>query len=84
MTLERKREIYKVCQEFDLIIIEDDAYYYVYFDDYTGNGTDPYDISSFPGTKNLPASILSMDVDGRVIRLDTVSKFIAPGLRLGK
>ena len=28
-------------------------------------------------------SFLSMDVDGRVIRFDTISKFIAPGMRLG-
>lgn len=68
----RKQEIYKVCQEMDLIIIEDDAYYYLYF---PGSET--------PGLENLPKTFLSMDVDGRVIRFDSVSKFIAPGMRVG-
>ncbi|KAH8049020.1 2-aminoadipate transaminase [Aureococcus anophagefferens] len=31
----------------------------------------------------LPASYLSMDVDGRVVRLDSAAKIVAPGLRLG-
>jgi aromatic amino acid aminotransferase I / 2-aminoadipate transaminase len=35
-----------------------------------------------PTRTQLP-SILSMDVDGRVIRLDTFSKTLAPGFRLG-
>jgi aromatic amino acid aminotransferase I / 2-aminoadipate transaminase len=32
---------------------------------------------------SLIPSFLSMDVDGRVIRLDSLSKVLAPGLRLG-
>lgn len=68
----RKQEIYKVCQELDLLIIEDDAYYYLYFPD-----------DQTPGLKDLPKTFLSMDVDGRVIRFDSLSKFIAPGMRVG-
>ena len=35
------------------------------------------------GLSHLGKSYLSMDVDGRVIRLDSFSKFLAPGMRLG-
>lgn len=31
----------------------------------------------------LRRSFLSLDVDGRVIRIDTVSKVISPGMRIG-
>ncbi|KAK3925384.1 Kynurenine/alpha-aminoadipate aminotransferase, mitochondrial [Frankliniella fusca] len=31
LTTDRKREIYKLAQDFDLIILEDDAYYYLHF-----------------------------------------------------
>jgi DNA-binding transcriptional MocR family regulator len=33
--------------------------------------------------KRLGPSYLSLDVDGRVVRLDTFSKHVAPGLRIG-
>lgn len=35
------------------------------------------------GFEGLGETYLSMDVDSRVIRLDTFSKFLAPGIRLG-
>lgn len=31
LTTERKRELYKLAQEYDLIILEDDAYFYLHF-----------------------------------------------------
>lgn len=36
-----------------------------------------------PGTAVPGRSFLSMDDDGRVVRLDTFSKVLAPGLRVG-
>lgn len=88
MSDQRKRAIYLTCRELGLVIIEDgkanlytprvvdflpvDAYYYLSFDD-----------DAIPGVTGLPKSLLSMDSDGRVVRIDTVSKFIAPGFRLG-
>lgn len=36
-----------------------------------------------PGLQDLVPSYLSMDADGRVVRLDSWSKVLAPGLRLG-
>lgn len=81
MSLGRKQEIYTMCRTLDLVIIEDDAYYYLYLgeDEVPGD----YSLEALPGTTRLPQSLLSMDTDGRVIRIDTISKFIAPGFRLG-
>ena len=31
MTLERKKEIYEIACEYDLLILEDDPYYYLQF-----------------------------------------------------
>lgn len=39
--------------------------------------------SGYPFLDSLVPSFLSIDVDGRVVRLDTFSKTIAPGCRLG-
>ncbi|XP_033738689.1 kynurenine/alpha-aminoadipate aminotransferase, mitochondrial-like [Pecten maximus] len=65
LTLERKQEIYRLAQEYDLMILEDDPYYYIQF------------------TEPLVPSFLSLDVDGRVMRFDSMSKLISPGARLG-
>ncbi|CAF1146411.1 unnamed protein product [Adineta ricciae] len=64
MNLERKKEIYAIAQKYNLIIIEDDPYYFLQF-----QKPDP--------------SFLSMDTDGRVIRLDSMSKVLSAGMRLG-
>ncbi|XP_069100420.1 kynurenine/alpha-aminoadipate aminotransferase, mitochondrial-like [Pleurodeles waltl] len=42
---------------------------------------DPYYYLQF--TKPLVPSFLSMDVDGRVLRTDSMSKVVSPGLRIG-
>ncbi|KAI8344715.1 pyridoxal phosphate-dependent transferase [Chlamydoabsidia padenii] len=62
---DRKRQIYAICQKYNLMILEDDAYYYLQF-----------------GNKRIP-SYFSMDVDGRVLRCDSMSKILSSGLRLG-
>eukprot|EP00298_Acanthocystis_sp_HF-20_P016618 c21531_g1_i2.p1 GENE.c21531_g1_i2~~c21531_g1_i2.p1 ORF type:complete len:434 (-),score=175.19 c21531_g1_i2:9-1310(-) len=71
MSLKRKREIYHIAQKYDLVILEDDPYYYLNF------GTLDQD------TKHVPHSFLSLDIDGRVIRFDSFSKVFSSGLRLG-
>lgn len=65
LTLERKKEVYKIAQEYDLLILEDDPYFYIQF-------SKPY----------IP-SLLSLDVDGRVIRFDSMSKLLSSGMRIG-
>lgn len=49
----RKEEIYRVCQDLDLFIVEDDAYYYLYHG--TEYGVDAaFDQSRMPGLHKLP------------------------------
>ncbi|KAJ8661436.1 hypothetical protein O0I10_002702 [Lichtheimia ornata] len=64
-TLDRKKRMYQVCQKYDIIIIEDDPYYYLQFNE-----------------QRTP-SYFSMDVDGRVLRLDSMSKILSSGMRIG-
>lgn len=64
-SMSRRKELYEVAREFNFLIIEDDAYYFLNFG------------------KERPPSFLSMDTDGRVFRVDSFSKIIAPGFRLG-
>lgn len=67
----RRLEILNVAEKHDILIIEDDPYYYLHFSQAQGKGF-----------LSLP-SYLSLSTTGRVIRLDTTSKILAPGLRLG-
>ncbi|KAK8736516.1 hypothetical protein OTU49_005050 [Cherax quadricarinatus] len=68
MSLERRQALYDIASDFDLIILEDDPYYYFHYEQ---EHQDP-----------LP-SFLSMDTDGRVLRFDSFSKIVSPGLRVG-
>ncbi|KAJ6613492.1 PLP-dependent transferase [Mycena sp. CBHHK59/15] len=84
----RKKEIYQICVEFDIIIVEDDPYYFLQEGPYTPKlqrahegGSGPDDDIRF--LASLAPSYLKVDYQGRVIRLDTFSKTIAPGCRLG-
>ncbi|KAJ6599100.1 pyridoxal phosphate-dependent transferase [Mycena vulgaris] len=89
--LSRKKEIYQICVEFGKILVEDDPYFVLQEGLYVpkaqrghqtqnaGSGLDEEErfIAS------LEPSYLKIDYQGRVIRLDTFSKTIAPGCRLG-
>jgi DNA-binding transcriptional MocR family regulator len=96
MSTRRKEDIYRVCQEENILVVEDDAYYYLYHGEQDIqkvnevlqlSKSDPHHMTDFvnslPGLKNLPPSMLSMDNDGRVLRFDSLSKFISPGFRIG-
>ncbi|KAJ5419290.1 uncharacterized protein N7487_002840 [Penicillium crustosum] len=106
LSLKRRIELYEVCSQFDLVLIEDDPYWNLYYPStlstatkYRGRPmsadfpTDPdhnYCTGSLGGRSTghrfldqLVPSFLSIDRDGRVIRLDSFSKTIAPGCRLG-
>ena len=129
LSVHRRKEIYEVCQRFDVLIVEDDPYFYIQFphaaNDFSqkhrngevvsinhfaetnlnyqtslavpvrGTTVDSYGnvcattrmrrgkSSGSDFLDSLVPSYLSLDVDGRVIRLDTFSKTIAPGCRLG-
>ncbi|TAQ83320.1 hypothetical protein B7494_g8357 [Chlorociboria aeruginascens] len=81
----RRREIYKVAQKHDIYIIEDEPYYFLQMQPYTGPNTAdvPPPESNEAFLKALIPTYLSMDTDGRVMRMDSFSKVIAPGCRLG-
>ncbi|KAK1224386.1 hypothetical protein PQX77_012682 [Marasmius sp. AFHP31] len=80
----RKKEIYDVCVEFDVIIIEDDPYYFLQSGPYVPKGERGTDALSTPDEDfiaHLVPSYLKLDYQGRVIRLDSFSKvFVASTL----
>lgn len=73
MPAARKRELYAVARKHNILIFEDDPYCFLQIRKYDDSG------------RLLPIeeTFLSMDVDGRVLRLDSFSKIVAPGSRCG-
>jgi aromatic amino acid aminotransferase I len=82
---ERRRDLYAICQKHDIYILEDEPYYFLQMQPYTGPDAPdvPPPASHAEFLKSLVPSYLSMDTDGRVLRLDSFSKVIAPGSRIG-
>lgn len=97
LSVKRRKEIYKLAVKYDIIIIEDDPYWYLQFPSAvaeeaksrglaTPQETEvdkPAKSSGYDFIDSLVPSYLSVDTEGRVIRLDTFSKTVAPGCRLG-
>ena len=70
--VKRRREIYAICREYNILLLEDDPYYYLQWPPAAGHGSTAE--AAPRGLANLGTSYLSMDTDGRVIRLDSFSK----------
>ncbi|KIM94765.1 hypothetical protein OIDMADRAFT_172496 [Oidiodendron maius Zn] len=86
MLAQRKKEIYDACVKHDVIICEDDPYFFLQYPEYdSGFAATPGSNASTPEEylKSLAPSFLKYDFEGRVIRLDTFSKTLSPGNRLG-
>ncbi|PWY86481.1 aromatic amino acid aminotransferase [Aspergillus sclerotioniger CBS 115572] len=99
LSVERRKEIYALCRQYDIIIIEDDPYWNLQYPSAAAmqaqyRGSTAVDVtprnynahgrsSGYDFLDSLVPSYLSVDTDGRVVRLDTFSKTIAPGCRLG-
>ncbi|OJD33470.1 aromatic amino acid aminotransferase [Diplodia corticola] len=85
LSLQRRKEIYELCVKYDIIIVEDDPYWYLQYP--SANPAPPSKpegkSSGFDFLDSLVPSYLSIDYEGRVIRVDTFSKTVAPGCRLG-
>ncbi|EHL03659.1 putative Aromatic amino acid aminotransferase C56E4.03 [Glarea lozoyensis 74030] len=81
----RRQAIYKVAQKHDLYIFEDEPYYFLQMQPYTGPNSPPVPApkTNEEFLKALIPTYLSMDTDGRVMRMDSFSKVIAPGTRVG-
>lgn len=89
--MERARAVYAVAQKHDLIIVDDDPYASLVLSKYRGPAAsesddaplepgrvdlnDVTDLDSF--ARSLSRSYLSIDTDGRVLRLDSFSKCFA-------
>lgn len=70
----------------DIIIVEDDPYYFLQYPQYQQKDQTTPPASLEPTRQflqELTPSFLSLDTESRVIRLDSFSKTIFPGLRLG-
>ncbi|KPM44442.1 Aromatic amino acid aminotransferase C56E4.03 [Neonectria ditissima] len=83
--LARRKAIYRVAEEHDLYILEDDPYYFIQLGDADSESvaSEPSHATPDAFLARLPVSYLSLDVSGRVLRMDTTSKILAPGLRCG-
>ena len=68
LSSDRRKEILEICSEFNVLILEDDPYYFLQFDDQT---------------EDRVSSLFSLDREGRVIRFDSFSKILSSGLRVG-
>lgn len=79
---ERRQAIYVVAQKHDLVIIEDEPYFFLQMEPY-GQGEDGALDTVDEFVDSLVPPYVSIDVDGRVMRLDSFSKVLAPGSRLG-
>jgi DNA-binding transcriptional MocR family regulator len=97
LSVQRRKDIYALCSKYDVMIIEDDPYWYLQFPSATGKEAEARGLSPPPAQTphkfekstgydfldSLVPSYLNFDYDGRVVRLDTFSKTVAPGCRLG-
>lgn len=95
LSVRRRKELYALCSKYDVIIVEDDPYWYLQYPSATAfnissGRTKPTKAHARTGKSSgyafldsLVPSYLSVDTDGRVVRLDTFSKTVAPGCRLG-
>lgn len=85
MDTERRRKVYRICQKHDVFILEDEPYYFLQMPQYNSSVPSPDDSRTDHDSflQALIPSFLSMDVDGRVMRMDSFSKVVAPGSRLG-
>lgn len=86
-----------MCSKYDVIIVEDDPYWYLQFPSAAEAEASARNLppppaqpvhtfakkSGYDFIDSLVPSYLNVDYEGRVIRLDTFSKTVAPGCRLG-
>ncbi|GMF78695.1 unnamed protein product [Aspergillus oryzae] len=82
---ERRKAVYKVAQKHDVYIVEDEPYYFLQMQPYAGADGEPVPppANHEEFIKSLIPSYLSLDTDGRVLRLESFSKVLAPGSRVG-
>ena len=75
----RLQALYAVAQKHDCTFLEDDPYMYLNCAD--GKPSGLYGLACADAGPADRCSLLSIDTDARVVRVDTFSKFVAPGMR---
>ncbi|KLO07959.1 PLP-dependent transferase [Schizopora paradoxa] len=69
-TDDRRREVLELARKYNFLVLEDDPYYYIYY-----------------GKAPRPSSYFELELEqpevGRVVRLDSFSKIISAGIRIG-
>ncbi|KAJ6544961.1 TdiD protein [Mycena vulgaris] len=75
-TLARRREVLQLAREHDLLIMEDDPYFYLFY------GADAARPPSYFAMERADASCAGHPV-GRVLRFDSISKILSAGMRIG-
>jgi 2-aminoadipate transaminase len=66
LSKERKKHLLEIASKYDILVVEDDPYSYLVFDE------------------SVDKTVLkAMDGEERVIYVSTISKILAPGLRIG-
>lgn len=81
--LERRKQVYEVARKHDLFVIEDEPYYYLQMPLEESKKTELEEETVESFMSSLIPSLLSLDVDGRVLRMDSFSKVVVPGSRVG-
>lgn len=77
---ERRKAIWDIAHKYDFLIVEDEPYYYLQMPSF---GTEDTVKNTADLLASFVPSFLKYDRDGRVIRLDSCSKIMAPGIRMG-
>lgn len=77
----RKRSILAIVRKHNLLLLEDDPYYFLSFEGLTANA-DPVTRQRGKSYFQLETEEGSKDV-GRIVRFDSFSKILSAGLRLG-
>lgn len=90
---QRRKDILAVCEKHDIFVLEDEPYYFLQMEKYVSQrsacdseasasrSSSPDDLKTF--LANLTPSYLHLDTSGRVLRMDSFSKTLAPGCRTG-
>lgn len=77
---ERKREILGIAREYGILILEDDPYYFLTFDEANHSATPPQRIVSYFELEREGAERYGY---GYVLRFESFSKILSAGMRLG-
>lgn len=86
-SLARRQALYAICSRYDVFILEDEPYYFLQMPEYQRNRPETAPAAAAPSPAEfldaLVPTMVSIDVDGRVMRLDSFSKVLVPGSRMG-